>query len=456
MLSVLIMYSTGLTNSNASIKLPVVYYPEETDDVLNNPYMGWVPWASGGPYPFPHRLAYINISWARLEPEKGKYDFNFLEKENQFAYWQKKGVQIVLRINMDYPDSQTHMDIPKWLYDEIKGDGTWYDNAYGKGFSPNYSNPVLIAGHEKLINALAARYDKNNLIPFIAIGSVGHWGEFHTWHGRDMTIAFPGIAVTDQYVSHYTKAFKNKFLLMRRPFNIAKTNNMGLFNDSFGDTNQTYNLFLDYINNGYTDYFTKESHPKMPDFWKTAPSGGEFANYPGLRYIQDDRIDQTLKALRDTHVSWLGPSFPFPHTLSGNLLENLNQVSKLMGYRFVVKSVGHLNSLAAGSGLMVDMVIENKGVAPFYYKWPLELSLSDSKGNIVHSAITQEDITTWLPGEIKLKPVLDIPEKLPKGTYTLNIAILDPATKKPGIDLGISGRRTDGRYSLGTIDIYMR
>ena len=372
--SILAISTYGLIQSDAAIGLQV-FHPAEISTVLNNPYMGWAPWAYNGSDQQSGRLAFVNVPWSKLEPEKGKYDFNTFERENKFGYWQRKGVKIILRINMDYPGSQSHMDIPEWLYDEIGQDGAWYDNPYGKGFSPNYSNIVLLSYHQKLIQALAARYNKNGLIAFVEIGSVGHWGEFHTWQGQNSAIPFPGTAITDAYASHYVKAFKDKFLLMRRPFTIAKNHNMGLFNDSFGDINQTYNLFFDYINNGYIDYFTKDRQPEMPDFWKSAPSGGEFANYPGLQYIQEDTIGQTFKALADTHVSWLGPSFPSPRSLSKPLLDNLNKISNAMGYRFVVKSVSHTGKVTGGSKLPVEMAMENKGVAPFYYKWPLELSL---------------------------------------------------------------------------------
>lgn len=36
----------------------------------------------------------------------------------------------------------------------------------------------------------------------------------------------------------------------------------------------------------------------------------------------------------------------------------------------------------------------NKGAVPFYYKWPLELSLADSSGSLIIKAITSADITT--------------------------------------------------------------
>jgi hypothetical protein len=46
-----------------------------------------------------------------------------------------------------------------------------------------------------------------------------------------------------------------------------------------------------------------------------------------------------------------------------------------------------------------------------------------------------------------------IPENLPEGTYNLCIAIIDPETNSPGIDLAITGKRSDGRYSIGNITV---
>ncbi len=428
------------------------FYPVETGEILNNPFMGWAPWANGGPYQQPHRLVYINATWAELEPEKGRYAFNTLEANNKFAYWRNRGVNIIFRLNMDYPGERQHMDIPKWLYDEIGGDGTRYDTPYGKGFSPNYANPKLISYHEKLINALAERYNTDSLIPFVAIGSLGHWGEFHTWKGRGFTIPFPPATISDQYVSHYIKAFTEKFLFMRRPFKIARDNGMGLYNDSFGDPEHTYDLFIDYIEKGYRDDLTGEVHPSMPGYWMQAPSGGEFARYPGLEFLRDYNLEQTLREVEDSHVSWLGPSSPAVQPPGTGLQENFNRVLNKMGYRFVLKSISHENFITPGNSLTVNMTWLNKGVAPFYYKWPLELSLSDASGKIVARSLTNDDIRTWLPGEIKTSYRLSIPESLKSGKYTLCVAFIDPATDKPGIDLPIEGRRPDGRYALNDIN----
>lgn len=444
-----------ITSSTPAIAVSptVTFTPTEITSVLNNPYMGWAPWASGGPYQQPHSLVYINVTWRELEPTKGNYDFNTLESENKFNYWAQNGKKIILRINMDYPASTSHKDIPDWLFNEIDGDGTWYNLDWGMGFSPNYDNTKLIAYHKALIEALGNRYNNNNLIPIIAVGSLGAWGEFHHKKDSTMSIPFPKESVSDQYVQPYIDNFSNKILVMRRPFQIAKDNGMGLFNDSFGSTSQTYNYFNDFINYGYNDYLTGENHPAMPDYWKTAPSGGEISSYPGNEYLQDSTVAASIQMLKDSHTSWLGPCSPGFQPTGTSLQNNFDQMLTTMGYRYVVSSVSHESSINAGSDLNITMDWANKGVAPFYYNWPLELSLADAAGNIVSKVTSSKDIRTWLPGNISITESINIPSSLPAGNYTLCVGIIDPDTGLPGIDLAISGRRADGRYSLSQVTV---
>lgn len=423
----------------------VTVFPKETDIVLNNPYMGWAPSAKSK-YNQPHRLVYANIYWRELEPQKGVYDFNTIESKNQFAYWQSKDVKIVLRLVLDEPRSTSHMDIPDWLYKEINQEGTWYDISYGKGFSPNYLNPVLIANHRILISKLAEKYNNDPRIAMIAIGSVGHWGEFHTYD----TIPFPKLDIINQYVQHYVDFFDKKMLLMRRPHEIALKNNMGLFNDVFGIASSTKS-FVDRFLKGYTFWLTGEKMPGMPDFWKYASSGGEFGNSPGLQYLEDDAIADSLQMLRDSHTSWLGPCCPANQPVGCSIQANMDAMLKTMSYRFVLSSASFSSSIEAGKTLTVTMDWKNKGVAPFYFDWPLELSLIDSRGNLVLSKKLDEDIRKWVPGQKAVTGNMDIPETLAPGTYTLCVAILDPDKNAPGIDFAFEGRTSTGRYSIGNI-----
>lgn len=435
--------ATPVTNNNW-----VVFTPQGTNEVLNNPYMGFAPDARSGPYPFEHRLVYANLFWKDLEPEKGVIDFDKLDETLQLEEWASRGVQVIFRIVMDYPGEKKHKDIPGWLYDELNGDGTWYHNDYGQGFSPNYANPKLIAYHNLLIAKLGEHYDQDPRIAFIELGSLGHWGEWHTHE----PIAFPKLRVTDQYVWHYLNSFPDKLLLMRRPHKIALDNKLGLFNDMFGAKDHTDN-FISWFQHGYVSWLTQEKIPAMPDFWKYAPSGGEFADgSDGIeKYLSDAYIKRTLGQAQASHTSWLGPNVPVREETFSQFQANIEALERTMGYRFVLASETHSKQIQPGKKLAVSMLWKNTGSAPFYFKWPLELSLADAQGKIVVKTNTAEDIRKWLPGQVKSTQSIQLPSNLPEGTYTLCVAILDPQTNEPGIELAIKGKREDHRYELGQV-----
>ena len=100
------------------------------------------------------------------------------------------------------------------------------------------------------------------------------------------------------------------------------------------------------------------------------------------------------------------------------------------------------------------MIWNNKGVAPFYYDWPIEFSLADSSGKVAASFILDDiKLNEILPGKTSINLTIEIPEKLKQGTYTLCIAILDPSTSEPGVQFAIEGKRADGRYELDSIQV---
>jgi len=429
----------------------VTYIPVETTSVLNNPYMGFAVDARTDEAKQPYRLAHANLYWSELEPEEGRYDWQSIEAKYQFDLWRSRNVNLVIRVILDYPRDEKHMDIPDWLYEAIDGQGTWYNNDYGQGFSPDYNHPALIKKHEQLIKALADRYNDDPLIAFVQLGSLGHWGEWHTRDDEPDLIAFPKRAVADQYAEPYVRHFTDKQLLMRRPHAIALDAKMGLFNDAFGKRESTIDGFLDWYTNGYTNWLTQEQEPAMPDFWTYAPVGGEFAHE--TRYIQDNAIDDTIMQAKLTHVTWMGPNAPYEEPLGGELQANIDRFLNTIGYRFVIANETHEEQVAPGGTLHVRATVVNRGAAPFYYQWPFELSLADDTGTIRHSVRSSEDIRAWLPGSREVSIDIPVPESLTPGEYTLQAAILDPTSGQPGIEFAIEGRRADGRFKLGSVAI---
>ncbi len=424
---------------------------EETDAVLANPFMGFSVDARGKGGQQPYTLAHANIFWKDLEPVKGRFEFEAFEREIQLARWKQEGVRLVLRVILDYPGDESHRDIPEWLYEEMDGKGSWYDVDYGRGFSPDYSHPALISNHARLIEALGERYNDNPDIAFIQLGSIGHWGEWHTWDQSGDKIPFPTRKVTDQYVLPYVESFPDKPLLARRPLAIAKKYGFGLFNDAFGNKESTVEEFYKWYTKGYVSWLTKEQEPSMLNFWVNAPSGGEFAD--GDRYFTDSSIKETIRQARLTHLSWIGPRGPAEEKRGGPLQMNIDRFLATIGYRYVISEASYASGISPGESLTVDLRVLNRGIAPFYFEWPFQLSLINEEGVTVSRYTTKIDIRKWLPGTAEEQADYPIPKGIAPGDYTLAAAIVDPDTGRPGVQFAMDNRRADGRYPLGTLTI---
>ena len=92
---------------------------------------------------------------------------------------------------------------------------------------------------------------------------------------------------------------------------------------------------------------------------------------------------------------------------------------------------------------MVSFKVKNTGSSPFYYNWPVEVSLLDPKTKqpVWKSRYPNLDIRNWLPGDKwdAEKDAYAIPPELctasqsfvlsgvPAGEYLIALAILDPA-----------------------------
>jgi len=479
--------TSGFMNVTATFSLgreEGYYYPTEDFSSFGNPYKGWVGWATrakddaDGAFYNEKNAVYLAFRWSELEPEKGKFDIEGIKEKYDLDYWKSKGVRINVRFVMDNPEvleegQESRMDIPQWLYEELQAEvakgnidsaGTFYNdvpNLGGAGFSPNYNSALLIKYHERAIEELAKYFDDNSISAFVQIGSLGHWGEFHTW--PEGTGVFPNPSTCAKYMEAYTKYFKNVKLGLRKPYPYAAENGFGLFNDIFGTSQfaDTYS-YLGYINNGDTDMpYATDAEVKasaMPNFWKTNYSGGEFAQGDVRLHVTNEGVIGCLEQLRDTHVSWLGPCSPADmenkEILSSLYEANILALQKKMGYNFALERVSKISeTISIGTETAVNMIWNNEGVAPFYYNWPLELSLIDQSGNVVFTQAVDGNITDWMPGRTSVDVKLNVDSSVKSGTYTLAIAVLDKDSLKPAMKLAISGGRDDLRYPLYSVEI---
>lgn len=142
---------------------------EPSDEAFGNPLMGYAPCAWNAEVREDVSLLYMDITWAELEPEEGQYNWEGIEKENQLERWREEGKHIVLRFVCDVPGSETHMDIPEWLYEKTNHAGTWYDVSFGKGFAPDYNNEIFISCHQKAVEAMGEHLGQDGLTATLSL-----------------------------------------------------------------------------------------------------------------------------------------------------------------------------------------------------------------------------------------------------------------------------------------------
>jgi len=425
-----------------------VRYPA-SDAVFANPFIGNAVWASSAPeHAQAFTLVYADLVWADFEPEQGLYDFASFEEKNHFALWRAQGKRVIFRFVMDVPTAKRHRDIPEWLYRQTGMDGDAYHVAYGRGYSPNYENPILIDAHARAIAAFGRRYSDDPFIAYIEIGSLGHWGE---WHVHEKIGKMPPKDVREKYVKPYIEAFPNAKLLMRRPFTIAATSGMGLFNDTAGAMEPTQK-WLSWIEHGADDSLSDDgvNLVPMPDAWRKSPIGGELATGMKHQALLGPLLTQTIDLFKRSHTSWIGPGSFSDVPRGGDLQGALNQVLNTIGYRLRVDNC--TVDEAANGALRLTMVWKNDGAAPFYFDWQPFLSFEGADGTrtLYPLAMQLIDVQPGLDYSVSMTLPQDA---LPSGAYTISVGILDPVTKEAGVALAMVADENDLWYELLRIDL---
>lgn len=411
---------------NSRLKLDYTY----SGEAFGNPLMGYAPSAWHDEVAEDVTLLYMDITWRELEPEEGVFDWAAIEEENQLERWRAEGKHIVLRFVCDLPGEEDHRDIPDWLWEKTDGAGEAYDNSYGRGFSPDYSNPEFIACHQRAVAALGERYGGDDFISFIELGSLGHWGE---WHIRtsDGLPPMPDQEVRAQYAAHWAEAFPNARILMRRPFAEARTYGFGLYNDMTGHPEDTEE-WLDWIRQGgaYDQTGEEDALVPMPDAWQTAPVGGEFTSSLPMEQMLDTELETTLSLLEDSHTTFLGPKIA-----DEEFREGYDAVLLHLGYRLWVSGA----ELSPGllEGVTITLTWQNSGTAPLYADWPVYLQAVDPAGQVLEQAEVELSLARLLPGET-IQTSTTLPHTKLRGSdrcAALRLVIVDPLTGRPAVRL---------------------
>ena len=183
--------------------------PEETDEILANPGMGWETFHRTAnkdknlPSWIPSTVHYARWGWRELEPEPGKIDYDFLDgvlKETREA-----GQKLAFRVMCCSPDKGRLYHPALAPEDRRQRYSVADHNGGGTAVrSPTWtirssSTPTSISSSD-----LAQRYDGHPDIDHVDLGSIGWWGEWHLSGSKNCKLPTleNRMKVVDAYSTH--------------------------------------------------------------------------------------------------------------------------------------------------------------------------------------------------------------------------------------------------------------
>ncbi|MGO4107571.1 S-layer homology domain-containing protein [Paenibacillus sp. YAF4_2] len=401
-------------------------------------------------------------------------DFDWTELDKRLEAVASRGNQAVFRVYLDYPNKPS--GIPQFLIDE--GLDTYAYSEYNNGkdatsLAPDYNDEHLMGALDNFIEALGARYDGDPRIGFLTIGLIGFWGEWHTYP-YDGNIKSPNLMPTDanlkRVLTDMDNAFNETQLVLRYPMDNStlKTKNfdVGYHDDSFA-----FQTLPPSLGGQGWHFWGRVNDAGVTDFWKTNSMGGEMRpeiqvkmwnndppvyNEPSTP-IEGAQGEDYYTSLDLTHASWLIAQGIFQTPLESAALARATEGSRSMGYEYYVPAT-YLD--ASDGSLKVGVELENKGVAPFYYNWKVELA-AQSEDGIVKVWEPGWDLKDVLPNtngfdNNKLFESTSNPE-LSNGSYQILMRYVNPLEQinadAKKFRFANAEQNSDGWLNLGRVDV---
>ena len=435
---------------------------------------------------FPHSMEWFYVPLRNLMNGPDSFTFD-TGLEPQLDSIAGRGHQAVFRVYMDYPGKFS--GIPQFLLDgglKVRH-YTFFGNTPGASVSPDYNDPKLVNALENFIKAFGKRYDGDPRIAFITVGLIGFWGEWHTWPMDGFTQEtsvlkaapnpaeenwMPSNANQLRILKDFDTAFNTTRLLMRYPMvkpasqscgpglripYLSTTLNIGYHDDSFA-----YETMY-----GKDWYFMgKMEWCGALDKWMTEPIGGELRPEIQLGvWLDSPRPDtEDFSATVDgTHASWLiAHSIFISSTMKpgSDIYARALAGAQRLGYEFYVSGVG-LSDISVSDPFQVDVRLQNTGVAPFYYNWPVQLGVLNASKQLTVTWDTPWRIDQVEPLAVDRSKQYTIwsftknPHALQPGAYTLVMHVVNPLANGNALKFAntTQDQDLDGWLTLGAFTV---
>ena len=425
---------------------------ETTAARTDNPLKGFMPFGQQLDHNatnFPYTMEWFYLPLNAVV--KGEKNYDWSQFETELEAIKSRGHQAAFRFYLDHPGRET--GVPDYLLGPGGIDQSRKYTAYNNNnvsFSPDYSDPRIQSLMKNFVAALGKKYDGDPRIGFITTGLIGFWGEQHTtpMHGRvsaDNPNGENWMPPRDVELSVYRawdQAFNATKLLNRSPAKDLSDMNVGFHDDSFAYSTLPTAAwhFLSYM-----------QEAGLSNRWQTEAIGGEIQP-PVQMCVFDESVpceegkqaENFDEALQGTHASWLMVRRAWDPGYTGAALEKAKAAHASLGYDFAATESRIQNTNGTTT---VSLKITNRGVAPFYYNWPVEFSILDANGTAAATQKVDANLPSLLPGQ-----TTELTTTLPTAEGTVAVRI--PNTMQGGAPIKFANTTQDTTYpgylTLGT------
>lgn len=408
-----------------------------------NPPTTWSEVGPEGPLPaaegviFPEStVAYVRWFWSQIEPKPGVYAWEILDSALSEA--KRHGQKLAIRIMPYDPKSP----LPEWYRNSTARRANKPEDKDGAIWSPDSDDPYYITRWSALVRKLGERYDGHPDLDTVDISTFGYWGE--GWGPYP-----PSKEVQQALVDLHFEVFRKTRLLMnfdvQEMLEYGTGRGAGWRADCWGDFGRPSRPNFAHMIDMYPRYIAS---PGVRDAWTHGPVSLEVCGTTASWKRNNYPLQRIFDAAMRWHASTINlKSSPIPEEWRPAFAE----FEKRLGYRYSLRRVEYPRQAPVGVPFQLKTLWLNEGVAPTYdrYLVQLELVSGQNRGNV----LLPIELTHWGPGDWVYEGPVLLPENLPAGRYNLRIAIVDPATGKPAIQLANEGREEDGWYGIGSMEL---
>lgn len=417
---------------------------------------------------------YLRLAWAYLEPREGEFDWAVIDRI--IEKWTAHGLGIAFRISCKETSAdriEQQFATPRWVK-EAGAQGGFYRMGQPTGpdgpWEPVFDDPIFLDKLDRFLDAFAARYDHRPWVRYVDIGSIGDWGEGHSWAGSRKEVGF---AARKQHVDLHLKHFKRTQLVVSDDFVYALSDSAErralhhyvLTNGiSYRDDSVLVNGYLA----GTSDRFTVRSPEFFADAYRQTPTVFELEHYGTVKRLGNwearpdslvakygqgktgpDYFRGALELLRATYIGYHG----YAHEWLADNPEFTREMLNRCGYWLFPVAVEWPEPPRLGESLPLVVTLENRGVAPPYQPYELRVKLSRGGTNRIVTLARADK--HWLPGvPIVLRRELALPAHLPPGEYQLALGLFDRTSvnERPvEFALRVDLRDDTGYYRIATM-----